>query len=189
MNEIDIINLLGFSGDALDERPEESMRAGLARLFHAISSGHWIERGRCGHDIGTCCNGPTKGGRTLRRVDRLCPKCEQASRAPWVTLKMRSDWGRWYYTLPWEGLNDYGTQDREKELIIPDRLRVRWPDGTVGDAEVVMVPYRTEVGDMGHVYTVRGEIPKIRVVNNGVESFVDLETVEIDAATFATEAA
>jgi len=181
----DIVALLGFDRDALPSVSDGDMRAGLHALFHAVMDGHWVERGPCDHDIRTCCDGPWPDGKEVRRVEQLCAACTQAKASTWVRLKPRNDWGRRYYTLPWEGLNGYGCNDDAKELAIPSKLPVRWPDGSETLADVVLASYTTTVSDMGRESTYRGMVPKIRLVTNGVESLVDLYEVEVRADVFA----
>lgn len=88
----------------------------------------------------------------------------------WRKVTEKNDWG---YIITYAGKNH--------ELIIPKskKLRVRFPDGTEHLLPVVLEENIEHVNDMGQEYTVRSQVPYIRVEIFGLKTEIKLLGLEV----------
>ncbi len=97
----------------------------------------------------------------------------------WVQLAEGDDWGVKYLALPENRLDARGFAQSENAYPLKsgDVLRVRWPDGSVSEEEVLFRREHQEVGDHGKPYDVASDVPHVKVMVRGLAVAVRLDRV------------
>ena len=99
----------------------------------------------------------------------------------WVKLVKRNNWGDIFYTLPGAGINSRGCSDTKASIYLEGKtLHVKFPDGTIGRKEIIMVPYYDTISDHGHSYKVKTSKAYILVKVHGIAQQIEINEVLVD---------
>ena len=84
----------------------------------------------------------------------------------YIGLKLNDNWGNKSYSTR-------GNNPIEVEFKEGQELNVQWPDDSLTIEKIRMSNYSEHINDMGHEYTVNGQIPAIKIKVRGLEIVVD----------------
>lgn len=107
-------------------------------------------------------------------------ECDQ--KPEWVRLVPANNWGSIFYRR--ELWNSYTADEAKTGIVLKDRVRVRWPNGSETEERVGTFRHHETVYDHGHRSEVSCQVPCLLVDNHGVGSQVKLDTVEIHRDSF-----
>lgn len=100
-----------------------------------------------------------------------------------MKLARGNDWGHEYVTYAPDRRHcrSLGRQADALDLKDGQLVRVRFPDGSTATKAICTRSYSTTVGDMGHVYPVSYDLPGVEVHVHGIEVWLPLDELELEA--------